>query len=67
MKKLSLILLSVLLTGCGKYQYVEDNLLEEAVELGIKSYTGAELDLSPSELEKGFSPRSISPVKKKPL
>ena len=56
--------LSFLLTGCAGYKYNDDNIVEEAIELGIKYETGADIDLSPSTPETGFSPKAIEPISK---
>lgn len=55
---------TILLTGCSGYKYQDDNIVEEALELGIKYETGADVDLSPETPETGFSPKAIDPLVK---
>lgn len=56
--------LTILLTGCSGYKYQDDNIVEEAFELGIKYETGVDVDLSPSTPETGFTVKAIKPLVK---
>lgn len=63
-------ILSLLLTmvSCHGYKYQPDNIIEEAAEMatdiGIHALTGqsVDIDFTPGTPEKGFSPKSLSPV-----
>lgn len=63
---LQVITIAACLTGCTKYKYHEDNLIEELVEEAIEHHTGTDIDLSPGKKETGFTPRAFVPVSKKP-
>lgn len=60
-----LILISqILIVGCKGWKYQDDNVVEEIVEEAIDMETGLDVDLTPSDPEKGFSPKSVAPFKK---
>ena len=63
---LQVFAIAACLTGCTKYKYHEDNLIEELVEEAIEQQTGSDIDFSPTNKEKGFNPKSFVPVSKLP-
>lgn len=53
-----------LFTGCSGYKYQPDNVVEESVEFLVDQKLGVDLDLTPDNPEKGFSPKSLKPLVK---
>ena len=64
MRLLALLAYLASLLSCSGYIYQEDNFLEELGEATLKHHTGADVDVSPSEKETGFSPSTFLPFKK---